>query len=207
MASTAVCGNLASLPRARFVKNPVILPRPALCLFFVGGLASPNSRPGSVYGFGTHCLLLCELLFRLITRWRRRRKLSPVLRLFLILLLLYLLVLLLLLLHLFGFFDYAVIVAASKAGVTTVPSTASSSPVPDDYPAFLNKCHVACCAAVIMQIHNDTLVSFDFPKCHATGKDWNSRAKAYLKKELQTIENPAYDIMTAYDIITADFLE
>ena len=101
MASTAVCGNLASLPRARFVKNPVIVPRPALCLFFVVGLASPNSWPGSVCGFGTHCLLLCELLFRLITRWRPRRKLSPVLRLFLILLLLYLLVLLLLLLHLF----------------------------------------------------------------------------------------------------------
>lgn len=48
------------------------------------------------------------------------------------------------------------IVTASEAAVTTVPSTASAVPVPDcdDYPAYLNKCHVASCAAVIMQIHN-----------------------------------------------------
>ena len=48
------------------------------------------------------------------------------------------------------------IVTASEAAVTTVPSTASAVPVPDcdDYLAFLNKCNVASCAAVIMKIHN-----------------------------------------------------
>ena len=51
MASTAVCGILASFPSARCVTNPVIVPRPALSVFFVGGVASPATWPGSVCGF------------------------------------------------------------------------------------------------------------------------------------------------------------
>ena len=67
----------------------VIVPRPALSVFFVGCVASPATWPRSVCGFSA----VRATQFRLITRWRRRRKLFPLLRLFLILLLLYLLVL------------------------------------------------------------------------------------------------------------------
>ena len=95
-------------------------------------------------------------------------------------------------------------VPVSSTTVTNAPIRPASEAVS---PVTVPCSAVSTVAAVIMQIHNDTLVPFDFPKFHATGKDWNSGAKAYLKKESQTIENPAYDILTAYDIITADFLE
>ena len=98
MSSTAVCGILASLPSAPFVTNPVIVPRPAL---------SPATWPGS----GAHPPPPCVLLFRPIIRWRGRRRLFPLPRLFLMLSLLYM-------------FDLLLHVTVT---VTTVPCSADTT--------------------------------------------------------------------------------